>query len=119
MGQEGYIRALATVDPAALEEADEITGLYAFQLAALRRGDLDSSHQLLCMCPYLLDVTEQGPLSSRKEKKGADERGMLSWSSWSCPRNYTSNREGTTSSGGGLLQSGTLCGGLDFLSLRG
>ena len=129
MGQEGYIRALATVDPAAaLEEADEITGLYAFQLAALRRGDLDSSHQLLRMCPYLLDVTEQGPLSSRKEKKGADERGMLSWSSWSCP-NDTSSSEGrgmknnrttgTTSSGGGSLQSGTICGGLDFLSLRG
>ena len=124
MGQEGYIRALATVDPTALEEADEITGLYAFQLAALRRGDLDSSYQLLRMCPYLLDVT-QGPLSSRKEKKGADERGMLSWSSWSCP-NDTSSREErgmknnrTTSSGGGLLQSGTLCGGLDFLSLKG
>ena len=127
MGQEGYIRALATVDPAALEEADEITGLYAFQLAALRRGDLDSSYQLLRMCPYLLDVTQR-PLSSRKEK-GADERGMLSWSSWSCP-NDTSSREergmknnrttGNTSSGGGLLQSGgTLCGGLDFLSLRG
>ena len=87
MGQEGYIRALTTVDPAALEEADEITGLYAFQLAALRRGDLDSSYQLLRMCPYLLDVTQiqQGRLvSSRKEKNnGADERGKLSWSSWS------------------------------------
>ena len=94
MGQEGYIRALATVDPAALEEADEITGLYAFQLAALRRGDLDSSYQLLRLCPYLLDVT-QGPLSSRKVKKCADERGKLSWSSWSCPNDITiRSREG-------------------------
>ena len=115
------------------ELVDEITGLYAFQLAALRRGDLDSSYQLLRMCPYLLDVTQiQGRLvSSRKEKNGADERGKLSWSSWSCPNDITSSsREergmknnrttGNTSSGGGLLQSGgTLCGGLDFLSLRG
>ena len=61
MGQEGYIRALVTVDPTAVEDADEITGLYAFQLAALRRGDLDSSYQLLRMCPCLLDMTHQIP----------------------------------------------------------
>ena len=54
MGQEGYIRALATVNPTSLEVRDDLTGLYAFQVAALRRGDLDSSYHLLRMCPYLL-----------------------------------------------------------------
>jgi hypothetical protein len=69
MGQEGYIRALATVDPTALEELDEITGFYAFQLAALRRGDLDFSYHLLRKCPYLLEV-KQDLLPPRKEKGG-------------------------------------------------
>ena len=35
-------------------------------------------------------------------------------------RGKQNNRTSSTSgSGGSLLQSGTLCGGLDFLSLRG
>ena len=39
--------ALVTVNPASLEEEDELTGLRAFQLAAVRKGDLDSSYYLL------------------------------------------------------------------------
>ena len=121
MGQEGYIRALATVDPTALEEADEITGLYAFQLAALRKGDLDSSYQFLRMCPCLLEV-KQDPTQGRKEK-GCDEGGSTSrW--WSWLPNDASSREGrgmkisgtSANSGGGLLQRGKLCGGFYFLS---
>lgn len=53
--KEAYIRALAMVYPTSLEEADETMGFYVFQLAALWRGDLDSSHHLLRMCLYLLE----------------------------------------------------------------
>ena len=54
MGQEGYMKALVKVDPSALTRQDEITGLYAFQLAALREGDLDSGYHMLRMAPELL-----------------------------------------------------------------
>ena len=57
MSPEGYIKALVKVDPIALIQQDEQTGLCAFQIAAMRTGDLDSGYNLLRMAPYMLHGT--------------------------------------------------------------
>jgi hypothetical protein len=56
VGHEGYIQALVKVNPRALEEQDPLTGLFAFQIAALRTGDLDSVYNLLRMAPNLVPL---------------------------------------------------------------
>ena len=57
MSPEGYIKALVKGDPIALIQQDEQTGLCAFQVAALRTGDLDSGYNLLRMAPHMLHGT--------------------------------------------------------------
>ena len=63
MGQEAYIKALVKVDPSALTNQDEITGMYAFQLAALREGDLDSGYHLLRMAPHIFQIMTSNGMS--------------------------------------------------------
>lgn len=54
MSHEGYIQALVKVNPKAIQEQDPLTGLFAYQIAALRTDDLDSVYNLLLMAPDLL-----------------------------------------------------------------
>ena len=67
--KEGYIRAMVRINPKAVEEVDPLTGLYAFQIAALRSGDLDSGYNLLRMAPHLAGLNDgRVPLSYRYKK---------------------------------------------------
>ena len=120
LGQEGYIQALVTVNPAAREKEDKLTGLYAFQLTALRKGDLDSSYHLLPMCPYM-DIGKENRRMNQYFVLMRNEKAKKKWS-WLGTRTEKEGggRVGSTTSTASSKhfweESGMLCGGLDLLS---